>query len=79
MSADAPFIDEIVQPDEAPDAGVKVTVGPARPVMIAPEEGLAPWGMFVFPCVWQLRDGRLVCCISMGEDEQPSDADYHYL
>jgi len=79
VPADAPFIDEIVQPDEAPDAGVKVTVGPARPVMIAPEEGLAPWGMFVFPCVWRLRDGRLVCCISMGEDERPSDADYHYL
>ena len=80
MSPDVPLTNEVVQPHDAPDAGVSVSVGPAKTVMIAPEEEFAPsWGMFVFPSVWRLRDGRIVCTVTIGEDELPSDADYHYL
>ena len=80
MSPDVPLTNEVVQPHDAPDAGVSVTIGPARTVMTAPEEELAPsWGMFFLPCVWRLRDGRIVCAVTIGEDERPSAADYHYL
>ena len=72
------FVNEIVDPSCAPDVGVTVKVGPAAVVMLAPE-GETPWGLFAFPSVWPLRDGRLVCDVTMGEDEKPSDADYHYL
>ncbi|MDP6381054.1 MAG: hypothetical protein QF662_06890, partial [Phycisphaerae bacterium] len=78
MQKDELFVDEIVRPGDAPDAGVKVRMGPPIPVMTAPE-GDTTWGMFSFPSLWRLRDGRLVCMVTMGEDERPSDADYHYL
>jgi len=68
----------IVNPQEAPDVGVRVTAGPARVVMLAPE-GEVVWGLFMFPSVWRLRDGRLVCAVTIGNDEMPSHADYHYL
>ena len=72
------FIDKIVQPGEAPDAGVEVEIGPPRPVMLAPI-GDHQWGMFGFPSVWRLRDSRLVCAVTLGEDEMPSNGDIRYL
>ena len=68
----------VIQPSEAPDAGVRVSLGPPREVMLAPE-GDRRWGMFMFPSLWRMRDGRLICAVTIGEDEMPSDADYHYL
>ena len=78
MATDQVFIDEIVAPSQARDVGVKVTVGPPRPVMLC-EKGNRSWGQFAFPSMWRLRDGRLVCFVTIGEDEMPSDADFHYL
>lgn len=72
------FIDNIVQPAEAPDVGVEVEMGPARPVMMAPM-GDREWGVFGEPCIWRLRDSRLICAVAIGEDEMPSVGDYHYL
>lgn len=67
-----------IEPENAPDAGVVVEIGPARPVMLAPE-GYREWGLYQFPSIWRLRSGRLVCAVALGEDEMPSVADYHYL
>ena len=78
MTSDASFIDEIIQPGDAPDCGVRVRVGNPIPVMMSPE-GDARWGLFMFPSLWRLRDSRLVCAVTIGNDEMPSDADYHYL
>ena len=72
------LIDEIVDPSDAPDAGVRVRMGPPVPVMLAAEHDTT-WGLFNFPSIWGLRDGRLVCEVTMGEDELTSDSDYHYL
>jgi hypothetical protein len=72
------FIDKIVDANQAPDAGVKVELGPARPVMLAPI-GDRQWGLFGFPSVWKLRDGRVVCAVTLGEDEMPSNGDIRYL
>ena len=72
------YIARVVDPGKAPDVGIRVEVGPARTVMLAPE-GEAVWGLFMFPSVWRLRDGRLVCAVTLGNDEMPSHADYHYL
>ena len=72
------FIENIVEPEDAADAGVRVNVGPAREIMLGPE-GEAEWGFFMFPTVWKLRDGRLVCAVTVGNDEMPSHADYHYM
>jgi len=74
----APFVDRICHPQDAPDVGAKVRLGPPRVVMLAPE-GDTSWGSFNFPSVWRLRDGRLVCAVCIGQDEMSSDADYHYL
>ena len=68
----------ISQPEEAPDVGAKIRLGPPRIVMAAPL-GDASWGSFNFPNIWRLRDGRLVCAVTIGQDEMSSDADYHYL
>ena len=78
MPLTAPFVDHIVVPSDAPDVGVKVDLGAPVPVMLAPE-GDTRWGMFMFPSIWRLRDGRLVCAVTLGEDEVYSEADYHYL
>ncbi len=50
----------ILQPEEAPDVGAKIRLGPPRIVMAAPL-GDTSWGSFNFPNIWRLRDGRLVC------------------
>ena len=68
----------ISQPEEAPDVGAKIRLGPPRVVMAAPL-GDTSWGSFNFPNIWRLRDGRLVCAVTIGQDEMSSDADYHYL
>jgi hypothetical protein len=68
----------ISQPEDAPDVGVKIRLGPPRVVMAAPL-GDTSWGSFNFPNLWRLRDGRLVCAVTIGQDEMSSDADYHYL
>ena len=68
----------VVDPRKAPDVGIRVKAGPVRVVMLAPE-GEVVWGLFMFPSVWRLRDGRLVCAVTIGNDEMPSHADYHYL
>lgn len=72
------FVDKIVDATDAPDAGVKVEIGPPRPVMFAPI-GDRQWGTFGFPSVWRLRDGRVICAVTMGEDEMPSNGDIRYL
>src|SRR5437867_68012 len=46
--------------------------------MMAPV-GDTRWGYFIFPAIWRLRDGRLVCAVALGEDEMPSEADFHHL
>ena len=33
----------------------------------------------MFPSIWRLRDGRLVCAVTIGGDHMPADMDYHYL
>jgi hypothetical protein len=76
--SDAPLIDEIVEPDQAPDVGVKVQLGDPVEVMLAPE-GDERWGFFMCPSIWRLRDGRLVCAVAIGGDHMPADMDYHYL
>lgn len=73
-----PLIDEIVQPGNAPDVGVKVRLGKPVEVMLAPE-GDERWGLFMFPSIWRLRDGRLVCAVTIGGDHMPAEMDYHYL
>ena len=78
MKENVPPLASIVQPQDAPDAGVKVQIDKPIPVMVAPA-GNARWGMFMFPSLWRLRDKRLVCTVTIGNDEMPSDADYHYL
>ncbi len=78
VDAHPPLIDEIVQPDCAPDVGVKVRLGKPVEVMLAPE-GDQRWGFFMFPSIWRLRDGRLVCAVTLGGDHMPSEMDYHYL
>ena len=72
------FVNNIVEPQDAPDVGVTVSTEPAREVMLAPQ-GDAEWGFFMFPTVWRLRNGLLVCAVTVGNDEMPSHADYHYL
>jgi len=47
-------------------------------VMLAPE-GDVRWGFFMFPSIWRLRDGRLVCAVTLGGDHMPAEMDYHYL
>ena len=47
-------------------------------VMLAPE-GDTRWGLFMFPSIWRLRDGRLVCAVTLGGDHMPAEMDYHYL
>ena len=78
VAAHLPLIDEIVEPDQAPDVGVKVQLGDPVEVMLAPE-GDERWGFFMFPSIWQLRDGRLVCAVTIGGDHMPAEMDYHYL
>lgn len=63
---------------DAPDVGLRIHLGPERVIMAA-AVGDTEWGMFMFPSVWRLRDGRLVCAVTVGNDESPSNADYHYL
>ena len=58
--------------------GVKVRLGDPVEVMLAPE-GDERWGYFMFPSIWRLRDGRLVCAVTIGGDHMPADMDYHYL
>ena len=73
-----PLQDTIVQPHDAPDVGLKVRLGEPVPVMLAPE-GDDRWGFFMFPSIWRLRDGRLVCAVTLGGDHMPTEMDYHYL
>jgi hypothetical protein len=72
------LIDQIVDASSAPDAGVRVSISPARPIMLA-LEGDSRWAVFSFPSIWRLRSGLLVCSVTIGEDQRLSDADYHYL
>ena len=72
------LIDDIVQPESAPDVGVRVRLGKPVEVMLAPE-GDERWGFFMFPSIWRLRDGRLVCAVTLGGDHMPAEMDYHYL
>ena len=69
---------DIVQSQDAPDVGVKVRLGEPISVMLAPE-GDDRWGFFMFPSIWRLRDGRLVCSVTLGGDHMPTEMDYHYL
>lgn len=78
MQQDAPLLDHVIPAHDAPDVGVRVNRSAPVPVMLCPA-GEARWGLFMFPCLWRLRDGRLVCAVTIGNDEMPSDADYHYL
>ena len=78
MDTHVPLIDEIVELNQAPDVGVKVSLGDPVEVMLAPE-GDERWGYFMFPSVWRLRDGRLVCAVTIGGDHMPAEMDYHYL
>lgn len=63
---------------DAPDAGLKVQLGEPVAVMLAPE-GDERWGFFMFPSIWRLRDGRLVCAVTLGGDHMLAEMDYHYL
>ena len=72
------FIDHITTHEGAPDVRVRVELGAPVPILRA-APGDERWGLFAFPCVWRLRDGRLVCTVTVGEDERASCADYHYL
>ena len=78
MSGVQPFIDHMRTPEEVADVGVRVELGKPVPMLCA-APGDERWGLFAFPCVWRLRDQRLVHAVTVGEDEYPSCADYHYL
>ena len=75
------FLDGMVLPHQAPDAGVNVLVGKPHAVMFGPEGnvednegnvarlGFERFGNYMFPQVHRLRDGRLLVRVYVGAED----------